>query len=176
MQGGRPVAQGRHGRESQPAELEERVVSINPVSKTVKGGRSRSFSVLVVVGNGRGQVGAGMGKAKEVADAIRKAVEDAKKNLIEVPLAETTIPHDVVYSFGASTVLLKPASPGTGVIAGGPVRAVVELAGIRDILTKAMGSRNPVNVVKATMGALRSLRRPEDVASLRGKSVEELTA
>lgn len=171
------MAQGRHGRDGHAAELEERVVSINPVSKTVKGGKSRSFSVLVVVGDSRGRVGAGMGKAKEVSDAIRKAVEDAKKNLIHVPLREDrTIPHEVVYSFGASTVLLKPASPGTGVIAGGPVRAVVELAGIRDILTKAMGSRNPINVVRATMGALASLRTPEAVAELRGKTVEELLA
>ncbi|HEY8498173.1 MAG TPA: 30S ribosomal protein S5, partial [Limnochordales bacterium] len=114
--------------------------------------------------------------AKEVADAIRKAVEAGKKNLIEVPLRGNTMPHEVMYSFGASTVLLKPASEGTGVIAGGPVRAVVELAGIRDILTKSLGSRNPINVVQATIGALKSLRTPEQVAQLRGRSVEELTA
>ncbi|MBE3599018.1 MAG: 30S ribosomal protein S5 [Limnochordaceae bacterium] len=166
----------RHGRGDGAGEFEERVVSINPVSKTVKGGKSRSFSVLVVVGDRKGRVGVGMGKAKEVAEAIRKAVEDGKKHLVEVPLHEGTIPHEVTFSFGASTVLLKPASPGTGVIAGGPVRAVVELAGVRDILSKSFGSRNPVNVVQACLNALKSLRRPEEVAAVRGKSVEELTA
>lgn len=150
-------------------------MAINPVSKTVKGGKSRSFSVLVVVGDSKGRVGAGMGKAKEVAEAIRKGVEAAKKHLIEVPLRNGTIPHDVMVSFGASTVLLRPASPGTGVIAGGPVRAVAELAGVRDLLSKSLGSRNPVNVVKATMAALRALRTPEAVAALRGKGAEELT-
>lgn len=155
-------------------ELEERVVSINPVSKTVKGGRTRSFSALVVVGDGRGHVGAGTGKAKEVADAIRKGVESAKKNMIRVPIVETTIPHEVTARFSGARILLRPASEGTGVIAGGPMRAVLECAGVRDVLSKSLGSANPMNVVKATMEGLKSLRTAEQVAAIRGKSVEEI--
>lgn len=155
-------------------EFEERLVSINPVSKTVKGGRSRSFSALVVVGDGNGRVGAGLGKAKEVSDAIRKAVDDAKKNLIEVPIVGTTIPHGITQRFCGAQVILKPASEGTGVIAGGAMRAVLELAGVRDILTKSIGSSNPVNVVRATIQALQSLKTVEQVARLRGKDAAEI--
>ncbi len=155
-------------------DLEERVVEINPVSKTVQGGRTRSFTAVVVVGDGKGHVGAGKGKAKEVSEAIRKGVEDAKKHMIEVPLVGTTIPHEVVAEFCSSKVILKPAAEGTGVIAGGSVRAVLELAGVRDILTKVLGSRNPVNVVRATIEGLKQLRTVEEVARLRGKKVEEI--
>lgn len=155
-------------------DLEERVVDINPVSKTVRGGRTRSFTAVVVVGDGNGHVGAGKGKAKEVADAIRKGVDDAKKNMIQVPLVGTTLPHEVVARFSGAEVVLRPASPGTGVIAGGAVRAVLEAAGVRDVLTKSLGSSNPINVVKATIEGLKQLRTVEEVAKLRGKTPEEI--
>ncbi|KNY27250.1 30S ribosomal protein S5 [Pseudobacteroides cellulosolvens] len=155
-------------------DLKEKVVNIGRVTKVVKGGRNFRFSALVVVGDENGHIGSGIGKAAEIPDAIRKGIEDAKKNLIKVPLVETTIPHESTGEYGAGRVLLMPASEGTGVIAGGPVRAVLELAGIHDIRTKSLGSNNPINMVNATINGLSQLRTAEEVAKLRGKTVEEI--
>ncbi|WP_068677225.1 30S ribosomal protein S5 [Oceanobacillus sp. Castelsardo] len=155
-------------------DLEERVVAVNRVSKVVKGGRRMRFAAIVVVGDKNGHVGFGTGKAQEVPEAIKKAVDDAKKNLITVPLVGTTIPHEVFGRYGSGKVLMKPAREGTGVISGGPVRAVLELAGVGDILTKSLGSSTPINMIRGTMDGLNQLKRAADVAKLRGKSVEEL--
>jgi small subunit ribosomal protein S5 len=155
-------------------DLKEKVVNIGRVTKVVKGGRNFRFSALVVVGDENGHVGSGIGKATEIPDAIRKGIDDAKKNLIKVPLVETTIPHEVIGVYGAGRVLLKPAGEGTGVIAGGPVRAVLELAGVNDIRTKSLGSNNPINMVNATIDALAQLKTVEEVAKLRGKTPEEI--
>lgn len=155
-------------------ELMERVINIGRVSKTVKGGRNMRFSALVIVGDGHGRVGKGTGKSIEIPEAIRKAVEEAKRNMIEVPLDGTTIPHTYVGRYGAGSVLMKPAKPGTGVIAGGPVRAVMELAGVKDVRTKSLGTSNPNNVVNATMEALKAMRSVEAVAKTRGKNPDEI--
>ena len=164
----------RRNKEEAPSEFIEKVVSLNRVSKTVKGGRVMKFSALCVVGDGKGRVGYGLGKAAEVSEAIRKGLEDAKKNLTTITLQGTTIPHEVIGAFGAGRVLMKPAAPGTGVIAGGAVRAVVEAAGIRDIRTKCLRSNNPANVIAATMQGLKSLRNAQQVAVYRGKTAEEI--
>ena len=164
----------RRNRSDEPQEFSEKVVALNRVSKTVKGGRVAKFSAMVVVGDGKGRVGFGMGKANEVSEAIRKGLEDAKKNICTITLQGTTIPHEVIGEFGAGRVLLKPAPEGTGVIAGGAVRAVVEAAGIKNIRTKCLRTNNPANVVAATMEGLKSLRNAAQVAAVRGKTPEEI--
>src|SRR5438132_3174165 len=158
----------------QRSEFSEKVVHLNRVAKVVKGGRRFSFSALIVVGDQNGRVGAGLGKAREVPEAIRKGVEVAKRSMITVPMVGTTIPHEVRFKWGAARILMKPAAPGTGVISGGAMRAVIELSGIKDILTKSLGTNNPINTVRATMAALQTLRTAQEVADLRGKTVEDI--
>lgn len=164
----------RREKENNEPLFQERVVAINRVTKVVKGGRRFRFAALVVIGDGKGNVGFGTGKAQEVPDAIKKAIESAKKQMISIPVVGTTIPHETTGTYGAGKVLLRPAAPGTGVIAGGPVRAVLELAGLSDILSKCLGSRTPINMVRATFQALESMRTVEQVAAIRGKTVQEI--